>query len=65
MNCLYTYTYWKDSGPTSESDFKTTTSSERGGAAKATAKRAANTMMNFILIENKFCAIDGLKLSGD
>ena len=43
-----TYAYWKDSGPTSASDLKTVTSPECGGAAKATAKRAANTMMNFI-----------------
>ena len=50
MNLLNTYAYWKDSGPTSESDFKTVTSPECGGAAKAMAKRAANTMKNFILI---------------
>ncbi|KNC33944.1 hypothetical protein FF38_03536 [Lucilia cuprina] len=40
---------YKDSGPTSDSDLKTVASSGRG-AAKAMAKRAANTMMNFILI---------------
>jgi len=44
---MVTYAYWKLSGPTSDSDLKTSTFLSVG-AARATAKRATKTMRNFM-----------------